>query len=227
MIFLTGSTWGKSLDRIREAGWGRMWVRDSFWPYEGETWGLDNGVYAAYLKGEGFDEGRYLKTLERAMERPDPYLAILPDKVAKGLESLDFSAAWIDRVPDHWPWYIALQDGMETTDVDHHIHHRHITGLFLGGSDRLKIQAQKWKDYAHANNLKFHYGRAGTRYKLGHALRVGSDSADSAFPLWTIERFQQTADLLANPKQATTLPLWSATLEVIFHDEGGLYPAPG
>jgi len=65
-----------------------------------------------------------------------------------------------------------------------------IRGIFLGGTSRFKATAGEWCRWAHEHHLLFHYGRAGTEEKVRHALDVGADSLDSAFPMWTLERFQ-------------------------------------
>ena len=69
-------------------------------------------------------------------------------------------------------------------------------GLFLGGTDKFKATAYYWRELSHKYGKRFHYGRAGTRRKILHAVESGADSADSAFPLWTTERLLQTVGFL-------------------------------
>jgi hypothetical protein len=118
----------------------------------------------------------------------DPILAVTPDIVAAGMRSLAFSTQWrmSHKLPSEWPWYLAVQDGMTVNDVKPHLHL--YAGLFLGGTDRFKETAFRWCELAHRYGKKFHYGRAGTPRKLMSAFKVGADSCDSAFPLWTTER---------------------------------------
>jgi len=66
------------------------------------------------------------------------------------------------------------------------------TGLFLGGTTPFKNTAPIWRDLSHELGILFHYGRAGTKHKIRHALKTGVDSMDSAFPLWTKERWKFT-----------------------------------
>lgn len=61
-------------------------------------------------------------------------------------------------------------------------------GLFLGGTDEFKKEAEDWKNIARIACKRFHYGRAGTERKIKHALKIGADSMDSAFPLWNFQR---------------------------------------
>jgi hypothetical protein len=113
-------------------------------------------------------------------------MAIVPDIVAGGMRSLDYSLGWLARLPKKWPWYLAVQDGMDAKAVEKVI--GLFDGLFLGGTDALKLTAWAWSQLAHEQGKKFHYGRAGTLRKLQHAYNVDADSCDSAFPLWSMER---------------------------------------
>lgn len=189
MKILTGDTRSKrNLDVIRSNGWGRMFTAARPSPMQFEPWGFDNGAFGCWLRGKPFDTETFQKRLEIALRcGSDPILAVAPDIVAGGLASLEFSVAWVMRLPSDWPWYLAVQDGMEVAEVHAALHL--FTGIFLGGTDKFKLQAYRWCELAHANGKKFHYGRAGTRRKVLHAFAIGADSLDSSFPLWTTERF--------------------------------------
>ena len=191
MIFITGETTGKkTVEIIRAENWGRMFVEKKPTPYEGEPWGFDNGAYGWWIRGEPFNEELYKKRLDRAYHAGKPYLAITPDIVGEGENSLGYSLAWIERLPSEWAWYLAVQDGM-TADMVETIIDK-FSGLFLGGTNHFKSKAYFWKRLAHRHGKKFHYGRAGTARKIQDALMIGADSADSAFPLWTHARLAET-----------------------------------
>lgn len=177
---------------LAELGWGRMFVtrRPRLFPFE--QWGFDNGAFVAFCQGKPFPEAQFRRRLEvaHATAAHDPYLAVTPDIVAGGVRSLDFSEEWrmSGCLVDEWPWYLAVQDGMQPADVEPHMHL--YAGLFLGGTDRFKATAGRWVQLAHKHQKKFHYGRAGTPGKLVSAFKVGADSCDSAFPLWTAGRMK-------------------------------------
>lgn len=167
-----------------------MWVdRRKPTPYEGELWGFDNGAYHYFLHGQLLDENVFLKRLDLAYQLDIPYIAITPDIVCGGLKSLEYSLSWLERLPGDWPWYLAVQDGMTVADVEPVVYS--FAGIFLGGSTGFKSTAPIWRELAHRCGKNFHYGRAGTKRKLLHAMDCGADSADSAFPLWTRERFNE------------------------------------
>lgn len=187
MQVLIGDGSGKHLkNTCQKYGIGRMLAQN--WPdlYPHEPWGFDNGAWGFFQKGIDFDEALFLVRLNRAMTIGwTPYLAILPDMVGKGDLSLELSLSWINQLPQ-WSWYLAVQDGMTVAKVIDNIHV--VDGIFLGGTDQYKKFGGYWCKLAHHFGKKFHYGRAGTLNKVAHAIAIGADSLDSAFPLWTKDR---------------------------------------
>ena len=165
-----------------------MWVDSKPTPYEGEPWGFDNGAFRDWKNGNVFDESAFMKRFERAYSVGVPYMAIVPDIVGEGKRSLEFSQQWRDRLPD-WRWYLSVQDGMEILDVASAVASGRYSGIFLGGTNGFKHTASKWSALAKRVGCSFHYGRAGTPKKVEHARSVGADSCDSAFPIWTKERW--------------------------------------
>jgi len=121
-------------------------------------------------------------------------VAIVPD-IPGSCYSLGWSLDWIAelRKAAEWPWYLAVQDGMEIEKVRDVLHL--FDGIFLGGTDKFKLQAYRWLKLAHSFQKKFHYGRAGTSTKLKHAMKIEADSLDSSYPLWTKQRFKEFAEL--------------------------------
>lgn len=190
MLFLVGDTGDlKHIAWLQSQGWSRMWISRGIKPYPGEKWGFDNGAYRDWIKGKAFNETFFLRQMDKAYAAGLPYLAVVPDLVAQGLRSLEFSLSWLDRLPHDWPWYLAVQDGMGLEEVEAVI--RHFSGLFLGGSNRFKCTAWYWSQLAHAHGKHFHYARCGTEKKIRQAYFIGADSCDSAFPFWIKERREQ------------------------------------
>jgi len=164
--------------------------------YPFERWAFDNGAYEAWTKGLPFPETVFLKRLDSALKiNSDPTIAVVPDKVARGIESLEFSLRWLERLPRFWPWYLAVQDDMTHSAVLKVAHL--FSGIFLGGTDDFKLTAYGWCRLAHSCDKPFHYGRAGTLRKVRHAWNIDSDSIDSNFPLWTKKRMITLRDELA------------------------------
>ncbi len=188
MILMTGDTRSRRvLERLRARGWGRMFVERRPAPFAGERWGLDNGAFVCWRRGVRFDEVRFARYVEVAVaSATPPLLAVLPDIVGAGRESLELSLAWLERLPASLPWFLAVQDGMAPADVEPHV--RRLAGLFLGGTDAFKSTARAWSAFAHARGLRFHYARASTLLRLRAAFEAGADSCDSCVPLWSADR---------------------------------------
>ena len=167
--------------RMAEEGIGMMFSR---WFCSFHMWAFDNGAYTAWTHGESFPEKQFIRRVEKAWSLfgaetvPGPYFAITPDIVMGGKESLAFSLQWRKRLLGiHWPWYLAVQDGMETKEVESVLHL--FDGIFVGGSDDYKKSIPEWMGFG----LPVHYGKCGTRKKIRQAIRYGVDSLDSSTPI--------------------------------------------
>lgn len=219
MQILIGDTRSKALiAECQRLGWGRMFAEQHPTPWQGEKWGFDNGAFHAWLHERPFPADRFLQRLDVAMRRGErPYLAVCPDLVARGADSLEFSLGWIERVPREWPWYLAVQDGMDPKDVERAL--PNFQGLLLGGTTRFKSTAATWRALAHRYGLRFHYARASTPTRIEHAAVVGADSLDSSFPLWTTARFREFVAELSQPR-SELLPLIRAWMETANMYEG-------
>ena len=191
-LVLVGETRSRAnIAALAKLQWGRMFVTQRPTPFPFERWGFDNGAFIAWRNGQPFPESDFLRRVEVAERtNSEPILAVVPDIVAGGCTSLQFSTSWrmSGRLPEEWPWYLAVQDGMTVADVAPVLHL--FSGIFLGGTDRFKATAYRWCQLAHSHQKRFHYARASTPGKLLSAHRVGADSCDSAFPLWTAARMR-------------------------------------
>lgn len=172
--------------------------------YSGEPFGVDNGAFPAWQNDTPWPEKAFLKMIDRVMVLGrQPYLCVLPDIVGGGLKSRDMSMAWLEKLPTGLPWYFAVQDRMTFREVEHVFRDSRITGIFLGGTDAFKATARQWALDSKKFGKRFHYGRAGTMRKVVHAVHSGADSIDSAFPLWTNDRFDRFIEVVTkgHPQQ--------------------------
>ncbi len=208
LAVMVGECTGKMADKLERLGWGRCWIaRDRrIYVYQGEPWILDNGAFRDWKRGDAFNHQLYQKVIETkarpAAELQPPRFCVAPDIPGGGIDSLEMSVEAADPhtgyLPIDWPRYLAVQDGMTAADVAPFLcYHdaglrepfRMFDGLFLGGTNEFKLTAAEWRQLATTHNAGFHYGRCGTLKKLAHAIEVGADSIDSAFPMWSHERF--------------------------------------
>jgi hypothetical protein len=204
MKVFTGTTYNaEMIAALQERGYGRMYV--DRWPplYEGEVWAFDNRAYSDFLKGKQFDEKAYARRLDKAQALGTPYLAVLPDLVMQGARSLQFSAEWAERVQQgKWPmrvWYVAVQNRVTVQAVEDFLQSYDVGGVFVGGDDTFKQQtSRQWVELAHRHGRLCHIGRLGTPGKIRWGYGVGTDSFDSSFMLWTLERFYSTLRYIDN-----------------------------
>src|ERR1700733_363234 len=198
MVMFGDTRSGRNIRLLTDRGWGRMFASQRPTPFPFEKWGLDNGAFKAWQEagvpgGLKIDDWCVLWGADECERRrreaggagSDPYLAVVPD-IPGSAESLQWSLQWISELRRDWPWYLAVQDGMELRQVEESLHL--FAGIFLGGTDKFKLTAYHWARLAHAHQKKFHYARAGTPRKIRHAFRVGADSLDSTFASWTTQR---------------------------------------
>lgn len=163
----TGSP--KQIAQLAEAGFGMM-LGPTTPKSTALRYALDNGAFPCWLKKRPWDEAAFMKlldTVEKYERKPD--FGCCPDIVAGGLKSLEFSLAWMERLPSCYPWYLAVQDGMTEADVSPAL--PRFAGLFVGGSTDWKMSSSPiWVRLAHQNGKPVHIGRVNT---VARALTVG------------------------------------------------------
>lgn len=169
----------EGLAEIRKRGMGIM-VTASGWrpPRPDIPWALDNGAYSSWTQGLQFDVRRFERVLRKVPSDHRPDFAVVPDIVAGGIESLTFSLSCLKWLPHGWPWYLAVQDGMNAESVSPVSNE--FGGIFVGGTMEWKLKTgESWVKFAHARGMKCHIGRAGTIEKLVWARRIEADSVDT------------------------------------------------
>lgn len=167
-------------------------------PYDGEPWGFDNGAWSCFTNKKPFDSTKFLRRLSKMELEGAPILAVVPDILKAGNKSLEFSNSWITKLSNGWPWYLAVQDGMQLLEVENSLTKYPYEGIFLGGGDSFKnLQGKQYLQLARKYGLRFHFGRCGTAKKIRKAYQWGVDSCDSAFPHWVARRLKIVTDEIA------------------------------
>ncbi len=80
----------RNLAALRAAGWRLLVSAKGALLHEGFRYALDNGAWSAYQAKEPFDEAAFLRAIDRLGAGAD--WIVIPDIVAGGLRSLDYSA---------------------------------------------------------------------------------------------------------------------------------------
>ena len=176
----------QNLDAMRKAGWRLLVSAAGVVRTEGFDYALDNGAWSAFTQGRPFDELAFGRALDKVGENCD--WVVLPDIVAGGMQSLEFSLRWLDRLKG-FPQRVllAVQDGMEIDSVREFLSPS--VGIFLGGSTAWKLETMEaWGVLARRRNCYYQVGR------VNSALRIGKCAASSAhsFDGTSVTRFSKT-----------------------------------
>lgn len=189
-VYVGQARGSKLIARLSELGFGEMTTRTEI-PPRRTPWAFDNGAFGDWKAGEPFNETAFRVALDKLPGVPQaPDFLVVPDKVAAGLESLDFSLSWVDRLRHYAPPYLAVQDGMGRHQVEEAL--PLFAGIFVGGTLAWKVATGKqWVEVAHQVGKRCHVGRVGTFRRVRWALRIGADSIDSCLPLWSEGNLQK------------------------------------
>jgi len=136
-----------------------------------QPWAMDNGAFS------GFDEGAYLRMLERFAGIPGCLFVTAPDVVADAASTLARWPFWSQllRGLGHRPAFVA-QDGLTPERVPWD----DLGALFIGGSTIYKesADARALCAYANAKGIWVHWGRVNGKRRYEMALKAGVDSID-------------------------------------------------
>jgi hypothetical protein len=168
----------RNLDAMRAAGWRLMVSATGVLRSEGMAYALNNGAWSAHCAGTKFDHAAFLRAVDKLGEGAD--WIVLPDIVAGGLASLDLSLKRKDAlrgIPT--PLMIAVQDGMQPSDVREHLSMS--VGIFLGGSTAWKeATAMQWGHLARRRNCLLHVGRVNSQRRVAICAAAGASSFDGS-----------------------------------------------
>ena len=136
-------------------------------------WAMDNEAFS------GFDEGAFMRMLERHTDRPGCLFVTAPDVVADASATLARWPFWSRVIRGlGFPAAFVAQDGLALADVPW----AELGALFIGGSTAFKEGrvAGTICSYAKARGVWVHWGRVNSRRRLRLALGVGVDSIDGS-----------------------------------------------
>lgn len=166
----------RNLAEMREAGWRLLVSAAGVLRTEGMPYALDNGAWSAFQQGCAFDEDAFMRAVDKLGEGAD--WIVLPDIVAGGLKSLDYSLTWLEKLrglPTRL--LIAVQDGMEIDDVRSLL--SPAVGIFVGGTTEWKVATTvAWGSVARRRNCYLHVGRVNSDKRIRICAAAGANSID-------------------------------------------------
>lgn len=173
----------RNIALLKAAGWrwmispkGRMGLN-----LEGMGYALDNGAWTCFMNGEPFDEPAFCLALDRFGENAD--WIVIPDIVAAGAASIEFSDQWLPRLRAGGfnRLMLAVQNGMES----HHAlpYLRQGIGIFVGGDTDWKLATLgHWAALAHEHGQTCHAVRVNTARRIRLCAAAAVDSFDGSGP---------------------------------------------
>ena len=196
-------------EKFLNNGWRVLWVATGHnWASKPHLpYAIDNGAWSAHLRDKPFSEEAFIECLEFSRVHPElgtPDFTVLPDIVAGGLPSLDYSLSWEPRVrPYSKNVLIAVQDGMDPKDIEPYIDEH--TGIFVGGSTPWKLRTLPIWGAVARGRCYLHVGRVNSVKRISFCSGVGAHSFDGTSAC----KFPSTFKLLNRARKQMALPLGS------------------
>ena len=198
----------RNLEALRVHGWRILLTPDNPKRRPELCHGIDNGAWGAFQKQIPFDAAAFLSLVERHGDAAD--FVVIPDIVAGGMASLEFSLTWLDRLQHLEKILLPVQDGMDVLTVAAVLHQYPKMGIFLGGTTEWKLSTMlQWGILAAAMNRHYHVGRVNTMRRIRLCAEAGASSFDGtsatmyACTLPMLESARRQPSLLA-PQRDTT-----------------------
>lgn len=169
----------KNWEALRSNGWRLLLSPDHPTQRDGVRFAIDNGAWSAFQRKEEFDGDGFKGLIERAGGAAD--FVIVPDIVAGGMQSLDFSRSWLPYLRPIRKLLLPVQDGMDVQAVGSLLSGWPGLGIFLGGSTDYKLRTMyAWGMVAHSRDRYFHVGRVNSIRRVRLAHEAGADSTDGS-----------------------------------------------
>ena len=183
-----GWRWLMTPDVLQRNGWNKpFWNDRSAAPYC-----LDNGAWGCHTKGLEFNIEAFKRALASVGDDAD--WVVIPDIVAQGDKSLEFSLSWMDELASRFDLcLLPVQDGITPKQIKPYLNKG--VGLFVGGSTEWKLSSLfEWGVLAQETGCYLHVARVNTVRRIKLCQHAGADSFDGTSPV----RFPSTLKLLNN-----------------------------
>lgn len=197
-VYLGKTCSKKLIERLNGLGWREI-TQTKEVPPKRTPFALDNNAFGAWKNNTPWDPEAFKRGVMDCVRRKlTPDFVVVPDIVAAGRASLDFSLSWVPWLRGFAPLYLAVQDGMFLDEVASILDN--FDGVFVGGSLEWKIDAGFWwVSLAHARGMQCHVGRISGRARVRLVKSWGADSIDSCVPLWSTENLEAVIKGLEDP----------------------------
>jgi hypothetical protein len=176
MIYASNTGTKRNLAALRDAGFRILVTPEKPKPPFGFKYAVDNGAWKAHQQQMPFDSAAFARLVDQCGSAAD--FVVVPDIVAGGRKSLDFSVSWIPQLSG-LRLLLPVQDGMHFWEVGDVLREFPTLGIFLGGSTEWKLKTMyAWGMMAHGAGRYYHVGRVNTARRIRLAAESGADSVD-------------------------------------------------
>lgn len=190
----------RNLAALRKAGWRLLLTPSNRTERDGFSYGIDNDAWRCHQQKIPFDGNAFMRLVDNSGHGAD--FVILPDIVADGDRSFEFSMLWVPKLRHLRRVLLPLQDGMTVSNVEQFLRENLNAGLFLGGSTEYKLATMyEWGVRACAARRWYHVGRVNTARRIRLAAEAGATSFDGT----SATMYSETLPLLEAARQQPSL----------------------
>lgn len=187
----------RNLRALREADWRLLVSARGVLRTEGFRYGLDNGAWTAFQRGEAFDVDAFEAAVDLLGEGAD--WIVVPDVVADAPQTIRMAERWLPQL-ERFPVLLAVQNGMQADDVRPWLGPR--CGIFLGGDTSWKLQTMRaWGELARERGCHYHVGRVNSARRIELCHEAGADSFDGT----SVTRFADSIGRLDRAVRQSTI----------------------
>jgi hypothetical protein len=171
LLLVSGATKYPRSEKVGHLIVPRQWNRLASLDLQHGRWAMDNGAFS------GFDEGAFIRMLERFADVPGCLFVTAPDFVGDAASTLERWLFWSRLLLGigHRPAFVA-QNGLTADRVPWD----ELGALFIGGDDAFKDGdvARSLCGIAKAKGKWVHWGRVNGKRRYELAIKAGADSID-------------------------------------------------
>lgn len=201
-VFASNTQGSRNLAALRDSGFGILLTpgKHANPPEWCSLFAIDNNMWACRDCPQLWDDQAFRDLC--VAHGSSAHFVVVPDIVAGGKKSLEFSVSWLPYCMHFWRPLLAVQDGMDERDVGAVLERHPSLGIFVGGTTEWKERTMYgWGMVAHAFRRYLHVGRVNTARRIRLCAEAGADSFDGT----SATVFSCTIPLIENARRQPSI----------------------